>query len=202
MAFLLSINLPVKSKTVILVGVSLALILQGCSEEDFSKLTDFDPPQLSDPTQLESIAFGSCSHQDSVQRLWPVVMENAPDLWIWLGDNVYGDTENMRALESKYFEQKSNPDYLEMRRRFRIIGVWDDHDYGVNDGGKEYPKKRESRDLLFDFLDVEFDDPARKRAGAYQSYLYGNRGNELRSSYWIHAISGILLILTMVQEIY
>ena len=158
----------------------LGLILIRCSREEPASLQRFDPSLVSDPTQVETIAFGSCSHQDSVQKLWPVVMNHDPDLWIWLGDNVYGDTEDMFVLEGKYDKQKSNSDYLKMRQLFKIIGVWDDHDYGVNDGGKEYPRKRESRDLLFDFLDVTTEDPARQREGAYQAYVFGQADRRIK----------------------
>lgn len=61
-----------------------------------------------------------------------------------------------------------------------VIGIWDDHDYGVNDGGKEYPKKDESRDLLFDFLDVDTNHPAWNRKGAYQTYNYDFEGKRLK----------------------
>jgi len=32
---------------------------------------------------------------------------------------------------------KISPDYQSFqKRRSKIVGVWDDHDYGINDGGK------------------------------------------------------------------
>ena len=35
----------------------------------------------------------------------------------------------------------------------QIIGVWDDHDYGVNDGGGDYEFKNYTRDWFLDFLE-------------------------------------------------
>ena len=32
-----------------------------------------------------------------------------------------------------------------------VIATWDDHDYGQNDGGKDFSKKVESQQLLLDF---------------------------------------------------
>ena len=41
-------------------------------------------------------AFGSCSKHDHEQPMWGAVAASQPDVWIWLGDNVYVD-EKVRA---------------------------------------------------------------------------------------------------------
>jgi len=125
-------------------------------------------------TSAITIAFGSCSDEDKKQFLWDDIVGEQPDIWIWLGDNIYGDTENMDELRAKYLLQKSNTDYQELRKNTTILGVWDDHDYGLNDAGKEYSKKEESQQELLDFLDVPNKDPRRSRAGVYHSYLLEN----------------------------
>ncbi|MEM0941747.1 MAG: hypothetical protein AAF600_19285 [Bacteroidota bacterium] len=71
-----------------------------------------------------------------------------------------------------YQKQKSHPGYQLLLKNTEVIGIWDDHDFGVNDGGKEYPKKDERKNELFRFLNVAKDHPARNRKGAYQSYTY------------------------------
>ncbi len=122
---------------------------------------------------IQRIAFGSCSVQGKTdQQLWNEVNKTSPDLWIWLGDNIYGDTEDMQKMRKDYQQQKSHAGYQQLLKKTDVIGVWDDHDFGVNDGGKEYPKKDESKAELFRFLDVAEDNPARSRKGAYQSYTY------------------------------
>ena len=121
--------------------------------------------------ELTTIAFGSCSRQSLPQLMWPFVLDQSPDLWIWTGDNIYGDSEDMGVLKKKYDRQKSEANYQKMRASMDIIGIWDDRDYGVNDGGKEFPKRAESRDLMFEFLNVPKSHPAWKREGAYQSYV-------------------------------
>ena len=45
--------------------------------------------------ELTTIAFGSCSRQSLPQLMWPFVLDQSPDLWIWTGDNIYGDSEDM-----------------------------------------------------------------------------------------------------------
>ncbi len=122
---------------------------------------------------INQIAFGSCSKQDQPEKqLWEEINLLQPDLWIWLGDNIYGDSEDMKVMREKYDRQKSHPEYKKLLKQTDVIGIWDDHDYGVNDGGKEYPAKRESKEELFRFLDVTKNHPARERKGAYQSYTF------------------------------
>ncbi|MFD1143796.1 alkaline phosphatase D family protein [Larkinella insperata] len=129
---------------------------------------------------VTTLAFGSCSDQKRPTPLWDDIVAQKPDVWIWLGDNIYGDSENMDTLRAKYDKQKSNPGYARLRQSSRIIGVWDDHDYGVNDGGKEYPHRTESQQLMLDFLDVPPSDPLRKQEGAYSAHVYGPKGQRVK----------------------
>ena len=131
-------------------------------------------------TPITTIAFGSCSDQKRPQPLWDDIVAQKAQLWIWIGDNIYGDTENMDTLRAKYDLQKSNPIYQQLRQSTSVIGVWDDHDYGVNDGGKEYPQRKQSQQLMLDFLDVPATSPLRKQEGAYSSHTYGPKGQRVK----------------------
>jgi alkaline phosphatase D len=121
-------------------------------------------------SQKTIIAFGSCSHESDTVQLWDQILTHQPAAWIWMGDNIYGDTYDMDLMRSKYHTQKSRPSYQKLIQSTEIYGVWDDHDYGINDGGKEYRMKDESKLLMLDFLDVPEANEVRNRAGAYQSY--------------------------------
>ncbi|GAB2633528.1 alkaline phosphatase D family protein [Belliella aquatica] len=123
--------------------------------------------------QITKIAFGSCNKHDLPQPLWNPIQEDKPEVFIWLGDNVYGDTHNMELLESKYNTQKAIPAYQKLKENTQVIGVWDDHDYGINDGGKFYSQRVKSMQLMLDFLDEPKDSPRRKQQGVYASYEYG-----------------------------
>lgn len=132
------------------------------------------------PAGVFRIAFGSCNRERLPQPLWPVIISNQPDLWIWLGDNIYADTEDLALMKSKYDLQKSNEGYQALVKSTRVIGVWDDHDYGDNDAGKEYAKKRESQQLFLDFIDEPKESPRRQQAGVYCSYLFGPEGEQVK----------------------
>lgn len=123
--------------------------------------------------QISKIAFGSCNKHNLPQPLWNPINEDKPEVFIWLGDNVYGDTHDMELLESKYMAQKAIPGYQQLKKNTQVIGVWDDHDYGINDGGKFYTQREMSMQLMLDFLDEPKNSPRRKQQGVYASYEYG-----------------------------
>jgi alkaline phosphatase D len=129
---------------------------------------------------LTRIAFGSCNDQAREQPLWGPIRATDPDLWVWLGDNVYADTENMRVMDSIYAAQNAMPGYRALRRETRVIGTWDDHDYGANDAGRSYPKRDSSQQLFLDFLGVPDDDPRRRREGVYSAHTFGPPGRRVK----------------------
>jgi alkaline phosphatase D len=118
------------------------------------------------------IAFGSCAHSYDTLKIMDAVVSNNPAIWVWLGDIVYGDTHDMNVLAEKYNRQKSKSEYRNLMSTSEIIGVWDDHDYGVNDAGKNYSKRDESKELLLDFLEVSDSDKIRSHDGVYSDYDY------------------------------
>jgi len=119
------------------------------------------------------IAFGSCNKQYEEQPLWAPIRSHTPDVWIWLGDNVYADTEDMSDLRADYEQQRAHPGYAALRAEAEVIGTWDDHDYGTNDGDRTYPKRDSSQQIFLDFLDVSPQDPRRQREGVYSTHSYG-----------------------------
>lgn len=159
----------------------LATVVLSCQEKKTAEAPGLYQGQKLDQSQvLTTIALGSCNRQGKPQILWPKISQHNPELWIWLGDNIYGDSEDMEVLKDKYLQQKSGENYTAFRQKTNIIGIWDDHDYGVNDGDKNYPKKEASKQLMLDFLDVPRDAPVRNREGAYQAYTFGPQGQRVK----------------------
>ena len=119
-----------------------------------------------------TLVFASCNDQDRKQPLWKPIIENQPSLFIWGGDNIYTDTDDMSKMKIDYDKLWTNPDYTFLAQKTTITGTWDDHDYGINDGGVEWDKKEEAKELFLDFLKVPEDDIRRRRAGVYTSKTY------------------------------
>ena len=126
-----------------------------------------------DPSGLPGrIAFGSCADQDRPQPILDRVVERRPDLFIYLGDNVYGDTEDMDVLREKYRALARREEFARLRRACPLIATWDDHDYGANDAGRDYPMKRESREIFLDFWGVPATSSRRRREGIYHDHVF------------------------------
>ena len=53
-----------------------------------------------------------------------------------------------------------------------IHAIWDDHDYGRNDGGGDYPLKKQSEALFLDFWKVPTNDVRRQREGIYYATFH------------------------------
>ncbi|WP_240472503.1 alkaline phosphatase D family protein [Tenacibaculum ovolyticum] len=114
-----------------------------------------------------TIAFGSCNDQNKSNPFWEDIISLQPDVWIWGGDNIYADTNNMDKMEKLYMQQKKQFSYSKLAKNTPILATWDDHDYGKNDGGIDYKKKKESQQLFLDFINVPKHSPRRKKAGIY-----------------------------------
>ena len=119
-----------------------------------------------------TLAFGSCNKQDEVNLLWDDILKTKPDVWVWGGDNIYADTDNMRRLRAMYAQQNAIEGYQNLKTKVPVIGTWDDHDYGLNDGGVDFNKKKESQQEFLDFMGVDINDPRRVQEGVYTSHTY------------------------------
>jgi len=129
---------------------------------------------------IERIAFGSCNHQSLPQEMWLNILESKPDLWIWLGDNVYGDSQNASELADKYNQQLRRPNYRLFMSRVPMVGTWDDHDFGTNNCDIHNPIKKESQQLFWDFMGEPKESPRRNQEGIYSSYTFGEPGREVK----------------------
>ena len=118
-----------------------------------------------------TIIFGSCSNQEKNMDHWKEVISYKPNYIFLLGDNVYGDFNNKNAvqLKSAYNKLDLNKDFQFIKKNIPIIPIWDDHDYGKNDGGKDWIYKKQAKDLFLNFFKVSNFDSRRKREGIYKS---------------------------------
>lgn len=128
---------------------------------------------------LTRIAAGSCNRQDLPQPLWEPITAFHPQLWIWLGDNIYGDTHKTELLAEKWAAQKNQPGYQRLLASSRVLGVWDDRDYGLDDSGFNHPRKAESQRLFLDFLGEPQDSPRRRQLGIQDAKTFGPEGKKV-----------------------
>ena len=129
---------------------------------------------------ISKIAFGSCAEETARQPILDLVVNHKPDLFVYLGDNIYGDTKDMNILKAKYDSLAAKPEFQRLKKNVPIIATWDDHDYGWNDDGKHYPFKKESKEIFLQFFDEPANSDRRKHEGIYTSYLFEGNGKKLQ----------------------
>lgn len=90
-----------------------------------------------------TVAFGSCARlqYDSEQRIFTAVAAYEPDLFFWLGDNIYADSEQPEILADTYRRQRAVERLQPLIRSTPNLAIWDDHDFGYNDSDRRNPIK-------------------------------------------------------------
>ncbi len=157
--------------------LSLFIILSSCANPSAHQgvynleviLTD-EVIQYQEP--LFVLAFGSCSDENKPQPMLNRAVDQNPDVFVYLGDNIYGDTYDMSELKAKYDQLHSKPEFQRLWQATQVHATWDDHDYGWNDIGRHYSMKKDSEKLFLDAWKVPESSERRQREGIYGDQRY------------------------------
>lgn len=122
-------------------SIAMSILLAGCIGNPTRVINE---PKLTNSGEALEIAFGSCNNHKQSQSYFNNInnhfsSENErgyPDYWIWAGDIVYADTDDLTELRKAY-ESVSYRQYANFAKGCRrdgceILGIWDDHDFGNN----------------------------------------------------------------------
>ncbi len=151
------------------------LLILACSSSKKQKVKP-----VKTKTNISKIAFGSCSKEDEDQPILETVLTKGPELFIYLGDNIYGDTRDMNLLENKYGLLAAKNEFQNLRSNCMVLATWDDHDYGENDMGRHYPFKAESKEIFLDFWQESKKSQRRKHEGIYHSLFFGDQAHRVQ----------------------
>ena len=134
--------------------------------------------------RVSRIALTSCSDQDLDLSLLDDVQAAKPDLLIMMGDNVYGsDTPKdpqLPSLKEAYRKLSEAPAFRKLVSATPTEAVWDDHDYGLNDGGGDFAFKAKAQAMFVSFWNIARNNPIRQRPGIYRSFRSGPPGQVLQ----------------------
>lgn len=125
---------------------------------------------------LSLITFGSCCKQGRPQPIWNAITAKQSDLFLMLGDNIYGDSDEVDVLREKYALLGAEPGFQQLRKQTKVLATWDDHDYGLNDGGVEFVSKVGSQKAFNDFFEVPEGAGSRLHEGVYDAHVFGPVG--------------------------
>lgn len=163
-----------------LLNLGLGLRSAGAQTAAADQPVDLQLPALEQADGVWRIAFGSCARQSKPQPIWSTITAAQPHLFAFLGDNFYADATTADGLRARHAEFAQLPALQAFRRRHPHVAIWDDHDYGVDDAGAEYPLKQLSQQLFCDSWDEAAGSARRSRAGVYQAYRMRARGKTVQ----------------------
>ena len=132
---------------------------------------------------LTRIAFGSCNNQRRASPLLEAAAAAKPDLFIFAGDTVYADDRSSPAdpvkLRREYARLANQPYFQALRRSTPVLAVWDDHDFGRNDGGAD-DYNHFMQNAFLDFWQAPAKDQRRTRKGIYGAWTFGPVGRRVQ----------------------
>ncbi len=128
------------------------------------------------------LSLGSCANQKLPQPIWQTIQNDRPDLHILGGDNVYASDRpwSIEQLQAAYAQAKQQEGMVQLMRSVPHRAMWDDHDYGFNDGGAEFAGKQASKNALMEFFNFPAAHECRSREGLYQSQIIGTAGRRVQ----------------------
>ena len=131
-----------------LATLAIASLLTACAT--YKRLSTQDPSR-SDKPQLR-VAFGSCINEPET-NIWSTIEATEPDIFLFLGDNIYLDKKdfgNKDAIRKRYRALFSNSGLQSLRASTEVFAIWDDHDFGPNDGDSTFPFAKQSREVFYE----------------------------------------------------
>ncbi len=138
------------------------------------------PSERAASGRVERVAFGSDNEQDKPQEIWQGVLSSDPDVFVFAGDNVFADTRDPEVYRREYRKLGEKSGFRAIRGQAVTLAVWDDHDFGENDAGSDFPAKEAARDAFLDFFEVPLDSSRRARDGIYDSAVFGPRESRVQ----------------------
>ncbi|MFM7457538.1 MAG: alkaline phosphatase D family protein [bacterium] len=93
-------------------------------------------------------------------KSWNSVSKLNPDYIFLIGDNVYADIGDKLSelngckperLLNRYIETRTRLELFYLKELIPIAMIWDDHDYGKNNGGSDYKYKLASKKIFKNF---------------------------------------------------
>lgn len=137
---------------------------------------------------LTRILVGSCNDEEKASQTLQTIAGEEGDLFLMIGDNVYGDRDgggyanNQPALDEvreSFSDLAARPEFQAVRAKFPMMVAWDDHDYGANDGGREFPFREFAERVHETFWGLN-DQDVGKWPGTYYARSFGPEGRRVQ----------------------
>jgi alkaline phosphatase D len=134
-----------------------------------------EPPAPTSGTsdQTFRVAVGACLRNPAGGDALLDIVANDPDLMVWLGDNIYADTEDMATMRTIYDRLAANLRFRELAAAADMMATWDDHDFGWNNANRTWPFRDAAKTEFLRFWGATPDDPRWTQPGVYSARTFG-----------------------------
>jgi alkaline phosphatase D len=137
-------------------------------------------PVVDSGPALEHLAFGSCLKQDLPMPILADIVAAKPELFLMIGDNVYAAGPDERRLRAAYDTLAAREEFTALREAVPMYAIWDDHDYGINDGGAAHPDRALAQRLMLEFFAEPRTSARWSRDGLYDARIIGPEGRRVQ----------------------
>jgi len=169
---------PLLTLLLILTALTLLVSAPAFTQDDWLPLPEHE---------ITRIAFGSCAKQWEPQPIWNTVAVVEPDLFLFVGDAIYGDwhgdqpfVPTRESLQADWDRLAAIPEFAAVRKQVPFMATWDNHDYGSHDGGAEFSLKETSKSVFLDFFGESDNSPRRQTPGIYDARILGPEGRRVQ----------------------
>lgn len=129
---------------------------------------------------ITTLGFGSCARQERPQPIWDTINAVRCDAFVLMGDNIYADTSDPAVFREKYALLAAMPGFAKLRQTTPLFATWDDHDYGINDGGTGFSGAAAAQKEFCEFFQVPATSPLRTTPGVYNCVTLGPEGKRVQ----------------------
>lgn len=104
--------------------------------------------------------------------MWNDVLATSPDIIFYIGDNTYADKlsdgkrtgpASREQLWQRYLDSRLRHAVYKSKKLIPIVSIWDDHDFGANDGNRDYLEKETALTVFRTYY------PQKPIAGVFES---------------------------------
>lgn len=166
----------------ILVATLTLCLLSEMQAAETISLPAAEPDRVSARPEVTvtTLGFGSCARQERPQPIWDTINAARCDAFVLLGDNIYADTSDPAVFREKYALLAAMPGFARLRQTTPLLATWDDHDYGINDGGAGFPGAAAAQKEFCEFFQVPATSPLRTTPGVYDCVTLGPDGKRVQ----------------------
>jgi hypothetical protein len=136
--------------------------------------TEEPGPTSGTSAQTFRVAVGACLRYAPGGPALADIVAHDPDLMLWLGDNIYADTEDMAEMRAIYDQLGENGRFKALAAAAEMMAVWDDHDMGWNNANATWPHRDAAKAEFLRFWGAAPDDERWDQPGVYSARTFGS----------------------------